>query len=341
MKERLMSVEREEFRSIEGYEGLYEVSNFGRVRSLDHESVNRDGVLRRYKGRVLKPAFDADGYLIVGLHKDGKSQTCRIHRLVMQAFTDNYNNLPQVDHKDGDRTNNHIDNLRWCTNEQNVRYSLDRRCTTNKRHPPKTEYEKVCYEEETWVDVEGTNGCYRVSSNGNVYSVERDLVKCNGAVTRIGGKMLKQWVNKQGAPMVTIVINGIKRQKSVASIVAENLVPNPNGLDVVIHEDGDRLNNKAENLYWGTWHDIGYQKYERGTRSAEAQCKILRSEEVTQKNLEAISRPIVRDDGKWYASIREATDDLGCNKGSIYNHLRGRLKTIHGHTFTYADKQPA
>ena len=118
----------EEWRDIEGYEGLYQVSNLGRVKSLDRY------VRQRYafvfvQGRVLTPMIDKDGYLRVNLYKDTKMKTHTIHRLVAQAFLPNPDNLPQVNHKDEDKTNNFISltnpddsNLEWCTNEYNVNY---------------------------------------------------------------------------------------------------------------------------------------------------------------------------------------------------------------------------
>ena len=85
----------EQFRNITGYEGLYEVSNLGNVRSLKYG-----------KTRVLKPAKDKDGYLYTNLNKDGKGKWHKIHRLVAQAFIKNPNNLPEVNHIDEDKTNN-------------------------------------------------------------------------------------------------------------------------------------------------------------------------------------------------------------------------------------------
>ena len=103
------------WKDIKGYEGLYQVSNLGRVRSLGSDNW--------HKGRILKPHLDGRGhYLEVGLHKDHKSKTTNIHRLVAEAFIPNPNNLPQVNHKDECKTNNMVDNLEWCDAHYNINY---------------------------------------------------------------------------------------------------------------------------------------------------------------------------------------------------------------------------
>ena len=105
----------EEWRDIKGYEGLYQVSNLGRVRSLN---------CRGHKGciGILTPRLDGKGYEMVALYKEGKARNTKVHRLVAQAFIPNPNNYPQVNHKDEDKTNNNVDNLEWCTNEYNHNY---------------------------------------------------------------------------------------------------------------------------------------------------------------------------------------------------------------------------
>lgn len=94
------------WRDIDGYDGKYQVSTWGRVRSL--------------RG-ILTPYENHKGYLKVGLTKDGKSNKHRINRLVAEAFIDNPENLPFVDHIDGNKQNNSITNLRWITNLDNNR----------------------------------------------------------------------------------------------------------------------------------------------------------------------------------------------------------------------------
>ena len=112
----------EEWRIVEGYEGLYEVSSYGRVRSVDRYD-NRNCFR---KGKVLSPAKDKNGYLKVILNCNGKCKTINIHRLVAQTFIQNPNNLTEVNHKDEDKTNNSVDNLEWCDRKYNLNYGTAR-----------------------------------------------------------------------------------------------------------------------------------------------------------------------------------------------------------------------
>lgn len=115
----------EEWRDIEGYEGLYQVSNLGRVKSLERiiEDVN-NGRIYTKKEKILKSAKDTHGYYTVCLCKNSKLRTISIHRLVALHFipNDNPTEKTQVNHKDEDKTNNRVDNLEWCTQVYNLRY---------------------------------------------------------------------------------------------------------------------------------------------------------------------------------------------------------------------------
>lgn len=99
----------EEWRDIVGYEGLYEISNWGRVRR---------------NGKIIKPGKNNLGYLQVALYKNGLQKHALIHRLVALAFLPNPNNYPEVNHRDEDKTNNAVENLEWCTRKYNANYSL-------------------------------------------------------------------------------------------------------------------------------------------------------------------------------------------------------------------------
>ena len=100
------------WKSIQGYEGLYEVSNFGNVRSLDRKVNQANGTIGNYKGKVLKGETDSRGYKRVRLSKNNKSKKFQIHRLVALAFIPNTENKPFVNHIDENTSNNNANNLK-------------------------------------------------------------------------------------------------------------------------------------------------------------------------------------------------------------------------------------
>ena len=112
---------KEIWRPIDGFEGLYEVSNLGRVKSCDR-FVNSKGGTRLHKGKVLKQAKDGGGYLQVNLCKDGKPTAVKVHRLVWEGFNGKIPEGMQVNHIDEDKTNNSLDNINLMTPKQNVNW---------------------------------------------------------------------------------------------------------------------------------------------------------------------------------------------------------------------------
>ena len=110
---------------IPGYVGYYQVSNVGQVKSLDrvvdfYNRHNKTFVPRLRKGTLLKPSTAPNGYLIVTLQKEGVKKWKTVHRLVAETFIDNVYNLPQINHIDCIKVNNHYKNLEWCTPSQNL-----------------------------------------------------------------------------------------------------------------------------------------------------------------------------------------------------------------------------
>ena len=111
---------QEIWKDVEGYEGLYQVSNFGRVKSLDRY-VLRNGNSLFVKGIVLSQ-LNNRGYLTVRLCNSGKYKNYLVHRLVANAFIHNDNNYSEINHIDENKHNNHVDNLEWCDRKYNVNY---------------------------------------------------------------------------------------------------------------------------------------------------------------------------------------------------------------------------
>lgn len=114
------------WKSIPGFEGYYEASTFGNIRSLDRycELDGRWGRYTRFKpGKMMTPKFDGRGlYLMIVLSKDGVTKKYLVHRLIAMTFVDNPNNLPEVNHIDENKTNNRPENLEWCDHKYNNNY---------------------------------------------------------------------------------------------------------------------------------------------------------------------------------------------------------------------------
>ena len=110
---------------VKGYEGYYEVDNLARVYSVDRTvTVNDNGRVydKPLVGKKIKQHMHSKGYKIVPLTKDGITKNCFVHRVVAEAFIDNPNELPMINHIDEDKTNNLPENLEWCTHYYNMMY---------------------------------------------------------------------------------------------------------------------------------------------------------------------------------------------------------------------------
>jgi NUMOD4 motif. len=104
---------------VKGYEGLYQVSNQGRVKTFGREYELSKNNIIKYDESLLKPFDDPKGYHRVKLYKNKEHHTIKLHRLVALHFIPNTDNKPQVNHIDGNKKNNYFNNLEWCTNKEN------------------------------------------------------------------------------------------------------------------------------------------------------------------------------------------------------------------------------
>lgn len=111
------------YKDIRGYEGLYQVSNLGNVKSLQRTITNSRGQVRGLNVYLLKPNKKRTGYLEVSLRKDGKQRSFLIHRLVASNFISNNEGKPQVNHINGIKTDNRVENLEWCTVSENTKHA--------------------------------------------------------------------------------------------------------------------------------------------------------------------------------------------------------------------------
>ena len=115
-------MKNEEWRDVVGYEGRYQVSSMGRVKSLERKVKHWCGGERIQKERILKPCADRGGYLRIGLCDGEKQKTFKVHRLVCEAFHENPDNKPQVNHINEIKTDNRASNLEWATARENSNF---------------------------------------------------------------------------------------------------------------------------------------------------------------------------------------------------------------------------
>lgn len=107
-------MEHEIWKPVKGFEGLYEISNFGRIKSLNYRRTGKE--------KIMKPKKHRGGYLFVHLCRNGKYKRFYVHRLVGIAFIPNPEGLPEINHKNEDKTNNVVSNIEWCDRRYNLNF---------------------------------------------------------------------------------------------------------------------------------------------------------------------------------------------------------------------------
>lgn len=116
----------EGWKDIPGYEGFYQINRIGEVRSLDRFRFGKRGAKTLCTGRIMAQSKAKNGYMTVGLSANTKYKLWLVHRLVALTFIPNLKTLPCVDHINGNRSDNRVDNLRWCSHKENLNYSIAR-----------------------------------------------------------------------------------------------------------------------------------------------------------------------------------------------------------------------
>lgn len=117
-------MDNEIWKPVLGYEHIYVVSNKGVIKSIDHVVQHKDGKKRLQVGRLLKTCVSFKGYVQVSLSSNGKRFHTGVHRIVAISFIENPHKKSQVNHKDGNKLNNHVSNLEWCTNRENQIHAI-------------------------------------------------------------------------------------------------------------------------------------------------------------------------------------------------------------------------
>lgn len=166
------------WKPVVGYEGLYEVSNTGLIKSIN---------FYKYKSpRIMKLGKRKDGYLSVGLSKNNVTKTKTVHRIVAEAFIPNPDGLEMVNHKDENRANNNVNNLEWCTRSYNQLYSLklhperNKEFSNNFKGPSPWTKRGVAHRNTKKVAIVNDNGdIVRIFDNASVAGKELDILPWN------------------------------------------------------------------------------------------------------------------------------------------------------------------
>lgn len=114
---------KRKWKEVKGYEGRYIVSNYGEIISLPRYKNNHNQLQYVEPKDMIPHVNNKNGYVYVMLYKDTEEKNIRLHRIVAEAFIPNPNNLPQVNHIDGNKQNNRVDNLEWCTGSKNIKHA--------------------------------------------------------------------------------------------------------------------------------------------------------------------------------------------------------------------------
>lgn len=160
----------ETWKDIKGYEGLYQVSNLGNIRSLDKKINDYRGAnVRLIKGKLLTPFDNGNGYLVIGLIHNGARKNFYMHRLVATYFVPNPDGKPVINHKDRNKYNNKAENLEWVTQRENVLYSAERM-----RHPKSVVRTNTG---EKYITCRSSNKRYRVNIKRKEYGEFKTLAE--------------------------------------------------------------------------------------------------------------------------------------------------------------------
>lgn len=274
---------------------------FVKINGYSNYLISKCGTIYSLSRHIIKSQYiNMCGYYSTSLSVNNKSKTCSVHKLVAQTFIDNPNNYKIVNHKDGNKLNNHTTNLEWCTYKQNTQHAYELDLIEHKKISP-----ILPIPESKWKIIDDFDN-YSVSNKGQVKNIQTE-------------KILTPIMNS-GYYTVHLYGSNINKRLRIHRLVAINFINNPNNYKIVNHKDGNKLNNCIENLEWCT--------HKQNIQHAHDTHLIRTKKAVIQLSL----------DGKTlnrFDSIREASRQTGVNHRCISYVCNKKMFTSGGFKWKY------
>lgn len=159
---------------IKNYENLYSITEDGKLWSHERIIVKSNGINKTIKGKFLKQRYNRDGYLVLSLYKDTVKKDFLVHRLVAETYIENTDNKPQVNHRDGIKDNNSIENLEWVTGSENIVHAIKNNLITHKSGEEHKLFGRLS-DRSCGVSCSTENGFYK-----EFISLRKAMIWCNG-----------------------------------------------------------------------------------------------------------------------------------------------------------------
>jgi len=306
----------EQWKTLEDFSN-YEVSNLGKVRNIK-------------TGLEIKSTLNSSGYFGLNLYDNGRRKAVRMHQLVANYFIPKIEGKNFVNHIDGNKQNNRLYNLEWCTPSENSLHSKKIIRNENQKRSYKTEnivLNENEKQEEQWKVVEGYSN-YKISNFGRIINKNNQILKMNK--------------NVSGYTQIAISNNNIRKTLLIHRLVAQAFIPEVEGKTHVNHIDGNKQNNRATNLEWVTPSEN--MKHAISTGINIGNKGNPQSEEMKESNSITFSKPVLQLDLETMEIIKEFKNSIEASKEvnttytSILNNCRGESNHSMGFKWCFKEE---
>lgn len=316
-------MEEEIWKDVKGYEGLYQVSNAGRVKSIDR-LVSQQGRARLYRGTIMAQYKNKNGYCAIRLSRNNNKKGFLVHRLVAEAFIQNHMNLPFVNHKDEKQSNNNVENLEWCTPTYNVNYGTSTLRRSIKMGESVDQYS---------LDGELIGNYYSLKQAEKITGVPHSIINscCKGKQSSAGGFVWKYAANNSASEQSFVPHKNAKRIVTQYDLELNKIAVYDSAREAE-RKTGIAHNNISACCRGVTRQSGGFMWRYGNDAVVPYNCTAKNQKQIIQLSLD--ESVIIGE----YSSIAEAAKKLGggTRDAGIKQCLYGKNKTAYGFKWEYA-----